>query len=208
MSGYDKRRIFRVYACGKSYVLASQLVEDEKLLLTMLDNAEFCLNTISTDEWTQMKDKMGTNSVRSPSYGTVLEAFGCLGLLSISTQQMQHYNHQQQQQQHHHHHHHHHQSSQRSARVTDAPGASMHHFLVFVKEALSVGTIRQCEVMKITDVLILPLTADQNGPISPNSSNSGGGGSAAGTQGYLNDIRLEIKILPLLMCCRVLFSSC
>jgi phosphatidylinositol-bisphosphatase len=153
MSAYDKRRIFRVYTYGKSYILASQLIEHEKLQIKALDST-ISLNKISADEWSLMTSSK-TNSVKSPSFGMAFDAYGCLGMLSISTQQLQQQQTPQQQQQ-----------QPQSQFYNQSPpkedSAAMLHYLIFVKEVISVGTIKKFDIMKISDVTVLPLNADSN----------------------------------------------
>ena len=87
MSTYDKRRIFRVYTYGKTFVLTSQAIESERLQLKLVEST-VCLNKLSVEEWYSMTQSK-TNSVRSPSFALAFDCYGCLGLLSISMQQIQ-----------------------------------------------------------------------------------------------------------------------
>ena len=49
MSTYDKRRVFKLYSDGKNYILTSQQIENEKLLLKITQNEnKLYLNTIKT----------------------------------------------------------------------------------------------------------------------------------------------------------------
>ena len=76
MSNYDKRRIFKVYTDGENFVLSSQAIEDEKLLIKIVASKVF-LNRISNDEWLYIQSKS------SRSYQNILESYGCLGLLQF-----------------------------------------------------------------------------------------------------------------------------
>ena len=154
MSNYDKRRIFRVYTYGKSYILSSQAVENEKLQIKTSQDSLLSLNKFSQEEWNSLTQSK-TNSVFSPSISLAFDAYGCLGLLSTSDGQP--YN------------------------STKDDGSSMQHYLLFVKEVISVGQIKRFEIMKITDVAILPLNAESYAnnnqqAITPFS-------------GYINDIK-------------------
>ena len=143
MSSYDKRRIVRLYGNGKNYVLASQAIENQKLLIKV-DESAVCVNTISHDEWLSMQPK--TNSVRSTAYSLVLDAYGCLGLLSTSLAQI---------------------SNGKSHDSTH-----MLHYLVFVNNAMSVGTIRKFDILRITDVILIPLNADINSNVYAQQANN------------------------------------
>ena len=136
MSNYDKRRIFRVYTYGKSYILSSQAIENEKLQIKPNDGV-ISLNKLSTEEWNSLTQSK-TNSVNSPSVGLAFETYGCLGLLSTSDGQPN------------------------TPKASDPTGttSNMQHYLIFVKEVVSVGTIKKFDIMKITDVIVLPLTND------------------------------------------------
>ncbi len=133
MSNYDKRRIFRVYTYGKSYILSSQAIENEKLQVKISQDSLLSLNKLSLEEWNSLT-QLKTNSVYSPSCSLVFDAYGCLGLLSTSDGQ--------------------------PVNSAKDDGASMQHYLIFVKEVISVGQIKRFEIMKITDVAILPLNAE------------------------------------------------
>lgn len=151
MTSYDKRRIVRLYGDGKSYVLSSQLV-DEKLQIKLVDSA-ICLNKLSADEWQQMTQSR-TNSVRSASFTLTGDSYyGCLGLMSTSL----------------------------TGATGDESNAGMQHCLLFVKEAVSVGSIRRVEIMKITDVFLLPMFSDINSNVYSQQSNS--------NSNYFNDLR-------------------
>lgn len=141
----------RVYSLGNSYVLSSDCVKEEKLQIRMTNNA-VCVNSLSNDEWSQLTNSQ-TNSVLSPSYANVFTGYGCLGLLSTSIEQSQIYQQQMQQNQNI-------QMQQLNKKKNES--APMQHYLLFVKEAQSVGTVRSFEIMKITDVFILPLIDDSN----------------------------------------------
>jgi hypothetical protein len=137
MTSYDKRRVFQLLGDGKTHVLTSKFIKNERLQIRVLDS-EICLNKIDNDEWTNMT-KNRTNSVRSSSFSILFESFGCLGLLSIPKMN-----------------HHYQQSS------------NMHHFLFFVNQAASIGTIYNTEVMRITEVNFIELETnykDNNSPI-------------------------------------------
>ena len=133
MSSYDKRRIFRVYTYGKSYILSSQAIENEKLQIKTSADSLLSLNKLSQDEWNSLTQTK-TNSVYSPSCGLAFDAYGCLGLLSTSDGQP--YN------------------------AGKEEGANLQHYLLFVKEVMSVGTIQKFEIMRITDVAVLPLNSE------------------------------------------------
>ena len=143
MSVYDKRRILRVYSDGKSYVISSQLIENEHLFIKLVDS-NVCLNKINNEEWASMKSR--TNSVRSASFGLILESYGCLGMLSTGNASMQ--------------------------RVVGMDETG--NFLIFVKEASLVGTIRKFEIIRITDVLILPMFSDANNSAYGQQQNTNG----------------------------------
>lgn len=153
MTTYDKRRLFRLYGDGKSYVLSSQLI-DEKLQIKLVDSS-VCLNKISNEEW-QLMTQSKTNSVRSASYSLMTESYGCLGLMSVSLMPTQ--------------------SGQ------DETSSGMQHCLLFVKDAVSVGFIRKVEIMKITDVFLLPMFSDINSNVYAQQSNQS-------NSNYFNDLR-------------------
>jgi synaptojanin len=140
MTTYDKRRIVRLYGDGKSYVITSQHI-DEKLQIKLVDSA-VCLNKLMPDEWNALTTK--TNSVRSASYSVMLEAYGCLGLMSTSLSTT---------------------TTTSNDDQSSNSNSSMQHCLLFVKEASLVGTIRKFEIMKITDVFLLPIFSDVNSNI-------------------------------------------
>jgi hypothetical protein len=144
---YDKRRILRLYGDGKSYVLSSQLIENEQLQIKVVDSTTVCLNKLTTDEWASMKSK--PNSVRSASFTLIAEYYGCLGLFSTINPAMQN-------------------------RISSGDDLTnmQQHFLIFVKEANSVGTIRKFDILRITDVFILPLCSDINSNIYNQQPNS------------------------------------
>lgn len=152
MTSYDKRRIIRLYSDGKSYVIASQLVE-EKLQLKLVDSA-VCLNKINAEEWQAMISK--TNSVRSAGYSLMNESYGCLGLLSTSMS-------------------------------NNDDSAGMQHCLLFVKDAISVGAIQKFEIMKITDVYLLPIFSDINSNVY--AQQSGSSASNSNSVNYFSDLR-------------------
>lgn len=157
MTSYDKRRIIRLYSDGKSYVIASQQVE-EKLQIKLVNSA-VCLNKINADEWQAMISK--TNSVRSAGYSLMNESYGCLGLLSTST----------------------------SVSSSNDENADMQHCLLFVKDAISVGAIRKFEIMKITDVFLLPIFSDINSNVYAQQTT---GSSNANSVNYFGDLKYEI----------------
>ena len=165
MSNYDKRRIFRVYTYGKSYILSSQSVENEKLQIKTNESNVVSLNKLSTEEWNSLTQSK-TNSVRSPASGLAFEAYGCLGMLSTSSD-----------------------GQQFSSNNFDA--ANLQHYLIFVKDVISIGTIKKFDIMKITDVIVLPLNVDnyadyQNQPANNQNLSAN----------YINDIKyLTILIL-------------
>lgn len=159
----------RVYTFGNSYVLASDSVKDEKLQIRMTKST-VCINNISNEEWSSLTDSR-TNSVTSPSFANVFTGYGFLGLLSTSldqTQPMQVFQQQQQPTQ---------------SQYSD-DSASMQHFLLFVKDATSVGTVRSFEFMRITDIFVLPLNDDSN---SYNLSQQSNGQYQASD--FINEIR-------------------
>ena len=137
MSNYDKRKIIRLYGDGKSYVITSNAIENEKLQIKIVDSA-ICLTKLSSDEWLNLT-QFRTNSVRSASFSLMLDSYGCLGALS-----------------------------------TVSPVTSnLIHYLLFVKEATCVGTVKKCDIMKITDVFILPLNLDDQNAMNNFHSNLG-----------------------------------
>ena len=147
MSTYDKRRIFRVYTYDKSYVLTSQSIENERLQIKLVESS-VCLNKLSIDEWNSMTQSK-TNSVRSPSVALVFDSYGCLGLLSVSMQQIQQYqqmqsNQSQQQQQQQQLQYNNSQSNfytKNNFNLNESANANMQHYLLFVKDAVSVGSL-------------------------------------------------------------------
>ena len=158
MSIWNKNSLIRVYAFGKSYVLSSETYKEEKLQVCCTQDGSICLSPVSADEWNTLIQSK-TNSVSSPcAAACVFNGYGCLGLLSTSIEQIQQEMHQTNQQ------------SELGSETTTAgdtsssssSSASMQYFLIFVKEAESVGTIKQAEIMRITDVFILPLNTDLN----------------------------------------------
>lgn len=102
----------------------------EKIEIRVINNT-ICVSSLSIDEWKQLTDSQ-TNSVMSPSFANVFTGYGCLGVLSTPLDQSQIYQ----------------QSS------------LMQHYLIFVKDAQSVGTYRKFEFMKIIDIFVLPLIED------------------------------------------------
>lgn len=160
MSNYDKRRIFRVYAYGKSYILSSQTIENEKLQIKTSPDSLLSLNKLSQEEWNSLTQSK-TNSVHSPSCSLAFDAYGCLGLLSTSDGQ--------------------------SYNSSKDDGANMQHYLIFVKEVISVGQIKRFEIMKITDVTILPLNAESYAYNNQQMNNP--------FSGYINDIKYVIFFL-------------
>ncbi len=123
MFTYDKRRIIRLYSDGKSYVLTSQLIENQTLHIKLVDSC-VCINKITNDEWMAMKQRSGINS-----FSLINESYGCIGILTIAS---------------------------------DERASSYLNSLIFVKEAVSVGSIRKFDIIRITDVFILPLQAEIN----------------------------------------------
>ena len=158
MSSYDKRRILRLYGNGKNYVLASQAIENEKLLIKVVDSG-ICVNTITNDEWNSMQSK--TNSVRSASYSLVLDAYGCLGLMSTSL------------------------GLNTNGKSQDSAN-NMLYYLVFVSNAASVGTIRKFDILRITDVHLIPLNSDVNSGIYTQQINSSNSNS-----NFVNELRYD-----------------
>ena len=137
MTHYDKRRILRVYANERTFVLKSELIESERLQIRLVENS-VCLNKLTTEEWQSMTQSK-TNSVRSPSAAHVFDSYGLLGLLSISMQQIQQYQQQQSS-----------APQQQSPtnfytkpnfNLNESANANMQYFLLFVKDATSVGTL-------------------------------------------------------------------
>ena len=188
MSTYDKRRIFRVYTYDKSYVLTSQSIENERLQIKLVESS-VCLNKLSIDEWNSMTQSK-TNSVRSPSVALVFDSYGCLGLLSVSMQQIQQYqqmqsNQSQQQQQQQQLQYNNSQSNfytKNNFNLNESANANMQHYLLFVKDAVSVGSLGKVDILKITDLFILPLTNDSN------MNNQNLNNNQINT-GYINEIR-------------------
>jgi hypothetical protein len=191
MSIWNKNNLIRVYAFEKSYVLSSEINKDEKLQICTTDTS-ITLNQLSTEEWNYLNQSK-TNSVSSPSAACVFSGYGCLGLLCTSIQQIQeiqqNYSQATDTSQH---------SSKRSPRDEDTfinPSnklchssiTSMQYFLIFVKEAESVGTIKQSEIMRITDVFILPLNVDP----SFNNLNQQNYYQIQSLRSYIDDIRFE-----------------
>lgn len=105
---------------------------NEKIEIRVINNA-ICINSLSNDEWKQLTD-FQTNSVMSPSFANVFTGYGWLGILSTPIDQSQTYQ----------------------------QSTLMQHFLIFVKDAQSVGTYRTFEFMKIIDIFVLPLIEDPN----------------------------------------------
>ncbi|CAF0792552.1 unnamed protein product [Brachionus calyciflorus] len=160
----------KVYAFGNSYILSSDCVKDEKLQIRMTNNS-VCVNSLTNDEWNQLTNAQ-TNSVMSPSFASIFTGYGCLGLLSTSvdqTNQFQQTNVIQMQ--------------QINNRKNDS--ASMLHFLLFVKDAQSVGTVRSFEIMKITEIFALPLNDDSN----YNYFNQSGNNNQNVNSDFISDIR-------------------
>lgn len=122
----------RVYSFGNSYILSSDYIKDEKLEIRVIKNS-LCINILTSNEWDQIVDSQ-TNSILSPSAANVFTGCGCLGLLSTSNDQ---------------------------ARPNDK-SASIQHYLIFVKDAQSVGTYRSFEFLKITDIFVLPVFEDSS----------------------------------------------
>lgn len=167
MSIWNKNNLIKVYTYGRTYVISSEINKEEKLQICTGDSSSICLNQLSAEEWNGLISSR-TNSVSSPSAACVFNGYGCLGLLTTSIQQIQQEQEQQQQaavsprmQSRHE------QSSsdltRSAANATSSVNTtSMQYFLIFVKEAESVGTLKQSEIMRITDVFILPLNTDLN----------------------------------------------
>ena len=145
MSLYDKRRIQRLYSDGSSYILTSQLIEEQNLHIKLTSDNQVCANKIAQEEWTSMKQK---------SRFTLLnEFYGCLGLLSTTS---------------------------------DERNLNIQHCLIFVKEAVSVGTIRKFDIIRVTDVYVLPLATDINVNMYSQQSM---GQSVSTSSSHHNDIR-------------------
>lgn len=137
----------KVYSYNNSYILSSDAVKDEKLRISVC-NSTICVNSLSTEEWNSMIESR-TNSVSSPSYANIFSGYGCLGLLSTSIDQtMQPMQVFQQPVQ---------AIQQQQSPQVKSDSAPMQYYLLFVKDAASVGTVRSFEVMRITDIFVLPL---------------------------------------------------
>ena len=175
MSIWNKNNLIRVYACNGSYVLHSENNKEEKLQIAITKSTtSICVNQLSNDEWNSLIASK-TNSVSSPSAACVFNGYGCLGLLSTSMyqiqQEVQQQLEQQQQQKNNNSKNNfnddinmnqmnHQQQANRQIQQQQLSG--MQYFLIFVKEAESVGTVKNSEIMRITDVFILPLNTDLN----------------------------------------------
>jgi synaptojanin len=155
---YDKRRIIRLYGDTKSYVLTSQAIENEKLQIKCVD-ASVCLNKMSNDEWLAMT-QMRTNSIRSATYSLILDSYGCLGMLSTAI----------------------------FSSPNEESANNVQHFLIFVKEAQCVGTLKKFDIMRITDVYVIALNggAELTMNINSGQQTSGGGNNYAS---YMNELK-------------------
>lgn len=81
MTTYDKRKTFKIYTDGKNFVLSSNLIENEKLLINVSDSI-LHLNKIINDEWLVIQSKSNR------PYVNLIDSFGCLGLLTLESKTM------------------------------------------------------------------------------------------------------------------------
>jgi hypothetical protein len=79
MTNYDKRRSFKLFSDGKNYVLSSQFIEKEKLLISVI-NTELYLHKISNNEWLEIQNKS--------KFIPIVDSYGCLGLLTLEGRQI------------------------------------------------------------------------------------------------------------------------
>jgi hypothetical protein len=187
MSIWLKNNLIRVYAFDKSYVISSEFNKDEKLQICCSETS-INVNQLSTDEWTNLIQSK-TNSVSSPSAACVFNGYGCLGLLSTTLKDIQEYqgfNNQLSYVEQ--------QLTNSQNEISQNMKTKQHHtsqqtpsqyFLIFVKEAESVGTIKQSEIMKITDVFILSLNTD----LSNSYQNQQNYNEIQSLRTYIDDIR-------------------
>ncbi len=158
MSSMQRKRHLRVYTHENGYILASEAIDHEKLQIKVATDTTLCLNKLSSEEWNMMTQNR-TNSVRTPSLAMAFDSYGCLGILSITMQQLQQFqqfqlsSQQMQQQQQFY-------LQNLAKKGEDSGAANMQHFLLFVKEVESINTIRNYEIFRIVDVLVLPLNTE------------------------------------------------
>ena len=74
MSNYLKRQSLRLFSDGKNYILSSQFIKNEHLLISVINN-ELYLNKINDEEWLLIQDKS--------RYLTIIDSYGCLGMLTV-----------------------------------------------------------------------------------------------------------------------------
>jgi hypothetical protein len=74
MSSYLKRQSFRLFSDGKNYLLSSQFIKNEHLLINVINN-ELYLNKVSDEEWLQIQSKS--------RFVAILDSYGCLGMLTL-----------------------------------------------------------------------------------------------------------------------------
>jgi phosphatidylinositol-bisphosphatase len=171
MSNYDKRRIFRVYTYGKSYILSSQANENEKLQLKISNDSLLSLNKLSHEEWlslTQQRNTTNSGGFVAQTCSLAFDSYGCLGLLTTS-------------------------DTGQPINANDEHAAShMQHYLLFVKEVVSVGVVKKFEIMKITDIAICPLSFVDSYN-QPQQQQYGGQANASSSSqpfsSYINDIK-------------------
>ena len=165
MSSYDKRKIYRLYGDGKTYVVSSLANEAQKLQIRLV-NSSVCITKMTGEEW-EAQTKNRTNSIRSASFSLLLDSYGCLGILStpsltIGFQQQINPN---------------------------TPSSTMHHILILVKDAANVGQIKKCDSLRITDVYLLPLNTEDSHLTNNINANLNSNSSQTSNYGYLNDVR-------------------
>ena len=74
MSNYLKRQSFRLFSDGKNYLLSSQFINNEHLLINVINN-ELYLNKVSNEEWSHIQLKS--------RFVAILDSYGCLGMLTL-----------------------------------------------------------------------------------------------------------------------------
>jgi hypothetical protein len=127
MSGKASNRLVRVYSFGNSYVVSSDFVKNEKLQIRITESASICINRISLEEWESMCKSK--SNTNSVSSPPISTVFSGYGCLGILSL-----------------------PNEMQPKDNDTL-----NYLIFVKEATSVGNARNFEIMRINDVFILSL---------------------------------------------------
>lgn len=139
MSSYLKRQTSRLYTDGKNYVLSSQFIKNEHLLITVMGN-ELFLNKICDEEWQLLQSKS--------RYVTIIDAYGCLGMLTLEGNfefELK-------------------SMPKQPALLSIILDNFKEFILLFAKEATSVSLIGKFEILRIADIFAVNLNITSQNP--------------------------------------------